>query len=133
MKLHEITRRGLAKSDDEWVAAEGFIICWGTTAFPRKWAKPVTYFWGQGPPGGPWGGWESARHAYVYSSYQNASGGVVQLLKNEPPVFLETSFLDRFARGIPDSDIRIVKVRIQQPVVVLDDMPYDVLQRMAEV
>jgi len=121
MKLHEITRRGLAYSDDEWVAAVGFIICWGTIAYPKKmWAKPVTYFWGEGPPGGTWGGWESARHAYVYSSYQDASGGVVQLLKNEPPSF-------------PNSDIRIVKVRIQQPVVVLDDMPYDVLQRMAEV
>jgi len=121
--MNEITRRGLAKSDDEWVEAEGYIICWEQQAYPDKaWAVAVTYFWGNGPPGGTWGGWESARHAHVFPSYATASAGVSRIRGD----------YDRFGiYKFEDSDARIVRVRIQRPVVVLDDMPYDILQKLA--
>lgn len=118
--MNEITKRGLAVSDDEWVDAEGYIICWHQIAYPgEKWAKPVTYFLGQGPPGGSWGGWESVRHAHVYPSHQAAAAAVPAMLAGPH-------------HNAGPGDVRIVKVRIQQPVTVLDDMPYDILQKLAE-
>jgi hypothetical protein len=123
--MSEITRRLLATEDDQWVASEGYVIIWETTTAPGKpWMKQRSYVWGPGPPGNSRdtrGGWTSMRHAHMYSDYGDAVAAVPSLIAGA-----------HSGRPAP-SAIRIVKVRIRQPVIVLDDLPADVLQRLAEV
>jgi len=122
--MNEITRRLLATEDDQWVASEGYVIIWETMVFPEQpWKEKRSYAWGPGPPGNSRdtrGGWTSMRHAHVYSSYQEAVAAVPSLIA------------EAHSGKPPESAIRILRVRIQQPVIVLEDIPCDVLQKLAE-
>jgi len=122
--MSEITRRLLATEDDQWVASDGFVLIWELMAFPEQaWRKKKSYVWGPGPPGNPRdsrGGWTSMRHAHVYPTYNAAVADVPSLIAEAHS-------------GRPSlADVRVLKVRIQQPVIIMEDLPCDVLQRMAE-
>lgn len=136
--MHEMTARLLAKEDDRWDNVTGYVIIWENAvhepafhepAFLDKqnvrWQdEPRSYVWGPGPVpenrANSRGGWTSMRHAQVFPDFRAAM--------REVPVLKGMS-----VNGCHDDrQIRIVKVRIQKPVVVLEDHAVDLLQKLAE-
>jgi hypothetical protein len=122
-KIHDITKQALA-GDLNWVPGEGFIVVWKMIATRGARAgEPVSYVWGYGPcsKAKKKSGWGSAKDGEVYATYAEAAAQLPLILDHDP-------FWD-----FSERDVRIVKVRIQRPVVILDDMPADLLQRLAEI
>ena len=122
MQMHDITKNAL-RQDLSWDSREGFIVVWSMMATRGARAgESTSYIWGRGPSPAATklDGWSTAKHAVIYPTYAEAPAQITAIIDGH----------DNFW-SYGKEDIRVVKIRVQPPVVVLDDMPADLLQHLA--
>jgi len=117
--ITDITKLAL-EEDFKWKSSEGFIVVWSmvpTTGFQA--GKRVAYVWGYGPCK-KYAGWTSVQHAAIFPTYSAAAAQLPAIMDHD------THW------NYTETDVRVVQVQVRPPVVILADMPANILQVMAE-
>jgi hypothetical protein len=122
VNLNPITKKALS-NDQDWIEGEGYIIIWEETHGIGDNTFTGHYIYGGGINGAGEGGWKTARYATIYPSYSAATSALHHHQDSRP----------RAGHNIPVDPrlIRIVKVRLRKPVEVLEDLPADLLEELA--